>query len=130
MTYQEVLCELEERGLHINDIVVHFKRENVEYPKNFSYLYRIKGLVQHTETGEVLVEYVSLYDNNIPYVRPLDMFLSEVDHEKYPEIKQKYRLEKYEYKEDEFGIIEGAKSINELLELADKITKEELKGEY
>lgn len=83
------------------DIVKHFKRETVDTPTN-EYLYGIMGAATHTETGEKLMVYQALYDSeemgvrkfNI-YARPYDMFMSEVDKSKYPDIKQRYRFELY-----------------------------------
>lgn len=77
------------------DIVQHFKREAIKEPRNNEYLYKIVGFAQHTETGEALVIYKALYGDKKLFARPKNMFYSEVDHEKYPNIKQKYRLEKY-----------------------------------
>ena len=85
------------RGLIAGAIVKHFKRETLteeELKKNPNmYLYEIVGIAEHTETKELLVVYNALYGKPTFCARPLSMFLSEVDHEKYPRIKQKYRFE-------------------------------------
>ncbi len=75
------------------DIVKHFKRELVD-PSSPDYTYKIIAIAKHTETEETLVVYQALYGSREVYARPYDMFMGEVDKEKYPEIKQTYRFEK------------------------------------
>ncbi len=71
------------RELKLNTIYRHFKGD----------LYLVEGIVIHSETKEKMVLYRGLYGECLEYVRPLDMFLSEVDHKKYPNVEQKYRFE-------------------------------------
>lgn len=82
-------------------VVKHFKRELVseEELKNDpnKYLYEILGTAVHTETEEKLVIYRALYGDKQLYARPETMFNSKVNREKYPNIKQEYRFEQYDF---------------------------------
>ena len=82
-----------ERDICVGDIVQHFKREWVS-AETSEYLYKVLAFAQHTETGEKLVIYQALYSPFKVCARPYAMFMSEVDREKYPDIRQQYRFEK------------------------------------
>ena len=85
-----------ERDLRVGDIVQHFKREWVS-SETSEYLYKILAFASHTETGEHLVIYQGLYAPFKVCARPYAMFMSEVDRNKYPDVRQKYRFEKVKY---------------------------------
>lgn len=93
MEKQDVLINRDNtRGICEGSIVRHFKRELVN-PQSSEYLYKVIAFARHTETLEKLVIYQGLYYPYKVCARPFEMFMSEVDHKKYPNIKQKYRFE-------------------------------------
>lgn len=71
------------RELKPHRIYKHFKGD----------FYLVEDLAEHTETGEKMVAYRSLYGDGRLWCRPYKLFMSEVDRQKYPQVTQKYRFE-------------------------------------
>ena len=86
-------------------------------------LYKLLNIAKHSETGEMLCVYECvepgvntncLCKAGDVWVRPMEMFFSEVDHEKYPDVEQKYRMEYV--KDDHESLMECAKTISHYCE--------------
>ncbi|MBR3319529.1 DUF1653 domain-containing protein [Candidatus Saccharibacteria bacterium] len=77
------------RSLKVNGVYRHFKGKK----------YRVEGIAKYSEDLSDYVIYRQMYGDGELYVRPLDMFMSEVDHERYPDVQQKWRFEEVEAEE-------------------------------
>ena len=70
--------------------------------------YQILSIATHSETSEQMVVYQQLYAPFGVYVRPLAMFMSKVDKEKYPQIQQEYRFERVQESACEMNVVQSS----------------------
>ena len=70
---------------------------NIEVGKKYRHFkgkeYEVIAIGKHSETLEEMVVYKALYGDFSIWIRPLSMFTTKLDKEKYPDINQEYRFE-------------------------------------
>ena len=100
------------REIEVNKIYQHFKGK----------LYLVKEIAFDSESNndEVkkrIVVYQALYGEHLTWARPYDMFCSEVDHKKYPDVKEKYRFTEYKRDYEKEGLKVLLNSFNKDLKM-------------
>ena len=110
------------REIKVGNIYKHFKDK----------YYIVLDIVNDCESNNDLeykkiVIYRALYGEYLTWARPYEMFASEVDHDKYPEVLQKYRFEEISMENDELyylqkQIVEYGKDITSgVMDLSKKL---------
>lgn len=94
-------------------------------------IYKIITLAMHTETEEMMVVYAPENGKGGAYARPLSMFLEEVDHDKYPEVTDKYRFTLLDENDEEARESAASRGLNPLLTaFLDATSYEDKLGKY
>lgn len=96
INYEKLKTMCVEQNIN-NPIKCIFMKANYTENDKVIALLKLNEIIYHLEDqfdGQLAI-YKSLYDNAGAYARPLDMFLSEVDKEKYPNVTQEYRMEEF-----------------------------------
>ena len=94
------------REIKIGNVYKHFKNK----------YYIVLDIVIDSESNnddeyKKIIIYKALYGEFLTWARPYEMFVSEVDHDKYPDVLQKYRFEEVKIEDDKLNILQ--KNIHE-----------------
>ena len=84
---------LREHSIREGSLVLHFKYTSGDMTP---FLYKVLNFGTNTETNERVVVYQNISTSKI-YVRPYEMFMSEVDSVKYPKTTFPYRFNVIRY---------------------------------